>query len=127
MFEILENLNVLHSQIGLEKDHSEVTIFKANLGNYILFGLNNLILKSYNVFLAQSHFLYVYSNFLVCLLNYILWVFLENLDRTNYSIISIKSRSSGSNFQMLVLFEYFLIFDLISCSILYITKKGVEK
>jgi hypothetical protein len=125
MFEILENLNVLHSRIGSERDHSEVTIFKANLENYILFKHFNLILKVYNAFLAQSHFLYVYSNFLVCLL--ILGVFFENLDRTNYSIISIKSRSSGNNFQMLVLFEYFLICDLLSCSILYITRKGVEK
>ena len=125
MFEILENLDVLHSQISPEKDYSEVTIFKANLENYILFKPFKLILKIYNAFLAQSHFLYVYSNFLVCLL--ILGVFFENLDRTNYSIISIKSRSSGNNFQMLVLFEYFLIFDLLSRSILYITRKGVEK
>ena len=69
MFEILENLNVLHSQIGLEKDHSEVTIFKANLGNYILFGHINLILKVYNIFLIQSPFSYVYSNIWASLLN----------------------------------------------------------
>ncbi len=123
MFEILENLNVLHSQIGLEKDHSEVTIFKAILGNYNLFKHGNLILKIYNVYLTQSPFLYAYSNVWACLLNhYIFKVLFKSLARIKCSIISLNQDYSV-NFQILVLFGYFIIFDLISRSILYITKK----
>ena len=127
MFEILENLNVLHSRIGPEKDNSEVTIFKANLGNHILFGPNNLILKVYSACLAQSPFLYVYSNVWACLLNYYIFkVLFESLTSIKCSIISLNQKYTV-NFQIPVLFGYFLTFDLISCSILYITKKGVEK
>ena len=45
MFEILENVYVLPSQINPEKDNSEVTIFKISLNKDIKFKATNLKLN----------------------------------------------------------------------------------
>ena len=123
MFEILENLNVLHSQISPEKDNSKVTIFKANLSKNVLFKMINLILKFYNDYLVQSRFLYAYLNKGIYLLNYFIFrVLFEISARIKCSIIFLKSKLSINSYKTLV-FRYFLIRDRISCSILYITRR----
>ncbi len=121
MFEILENLNVLHSQISPEKDNSKVTIFKVNLSKNVLFKMINLILKVHKDYLVRSRFLYAYLNKGIYLLNYFIFrVLFEISARIKCSIISLKSKLSINSYKTLV-FRYFLIRDRISCSILYIT------
>ncbi len=123
MFEILENLNVLHSQISPEKDNSKVTIFKVNLSKNVLFKMINLILKFYNDYLVQSRFLYAYLNKGIYLLNYFIFRALFEISaRIKCSIISLKSKLSRNSYKTLV-FRYFIIRDRISCSILYIIRK----
>ncbi len=127
MFEILENLNVLHSQISPEKDNSKVTIFKVNLGKTVLSKIINLILKFHNGYFVRSSLLYVYSNNWAYLLDYFIFnVLFGNLARIKCLIISINSRLFENSYRTLFL-RYFLIFDLVLRSILYITRKGVEK
>lgn len=123
MFEILENLNVLHSQISPEKDNSKVTIFKVNLSKNISFKMINLILKVHKDYLVRSRFLHVYLTKGIYLLDYFIFrVLFEILARIKCSIISLKSKLSINSYKTLV-FRYFLIRDRISCSILYITRK----
>ncbi len=80
MFEILEDLWVLHSQINPEKDNSKVTIFKINLNKDIIFKTSNLEIKEYLSRLYLNNRFFCSLNNCMDLLN----VFFVNLDAIKF-------------------------------------------
>lgn len=134
MFEILENLNVLHSQINPEKDNSEVTIFKVNLNKDNLFKISNSYLNANKDHLKLLNFLNISLNGqnFNSLNNYmaLLETLFICLARNKGSAIFINLRLFINKFKF-EFWPYFLLFsilfDLISRSLLYKPEKELKK